>query len=269
VLAQQEALPDLAAAAQPPAAWVQAITNAVAQFQSRQARPVVANPVRSLQAALDAGVNTVFDRLTKLLLSGLPGNQITDAVTGALLSPTEEFTNVLQANGQWAGSLNAADPGEVLKSTVTGAPAHGSVQINPDGTYTYTPDNGYIGTDNIIIKVTDPGFDIFRPFVSRTESVTAKVDTSIATPDATGFIYPSIKNVGKGNWGFTIGNVVYTFDFVPATRQKQIHIGVDLQPGATYFLADYPHPVKARPPGPGIYFDYIVTSRASRGTRSP
>ncbi len=39
---------------------------------------------------------------------------------------------------------------------ITG-PSHGDITINPDGSFTYTPDTGYVGNDTIIVEVCDSG----------------------------------------------------------------------------------------------------------------
>jgi hypothetical protein len=170
------------------------ITEAVAQFQ---ARPVMGS-VGSIRAAVNAGVNTVFDGLTKLL-SGLPANQITDAVTGVLVLVRRDLFDqmpitspspyIIGEQDEFNGFVSAIDPiGEIPTFTLTGGPAHGSVQLNPDGTYVYTPDEGYTGSDKIIIEVADPGFDLLNPFSKRTQSVTVTLPGSAYNP------YPSIAN---------------------------------------------------------------------------
>lgn len=55
---------------------------------------------------------------------------------------------------------NDSDPdGDDLTVTTTpiADPQHGSVVLNSDGTYTYTPDNGYTGTDTFEYEVCDDG----------------------------------------------------------------------------------------------------------------
>ncbi|GAB40406.1 MULTISPECIES: Ig-like domain-containing protein [Gordonia] len=48
------------------------------------------------------------------------------------------------STGVVTGSIGASDPdGDVLTYTVLTQPEHGTVVINPDGTYTYTPDPAY------------------------------------------------------------------------------------------------------------------------------
>ncbi|SHN32440.1 Ig-like domain-containing protein, partial [Chitinophaga sp. CF418] len=54
------------------------------------------------------------------------------------------------------GSVSGTDPdGDALTFTKDTDPAHGSVVVNPDGTYTYTPAAGYTGTDNFTIVISD------------------------------------------------------------------------------------------------------------------
>lgn len=250
---------------------------AIAQLQY-DAGAVLADPVGSIQAALHSGTITAFHSLNQWL-SSLPPGQIADFLSGALLlvrrtlfdqvETPYTFTDVLEANGQWTGSLNTVDPWEeALTSTVTVAPAHGSVQINPDGTYTYTPDEGYTGTDSFTVNVDDPGFDLFDPFGSRVQSVTATVDTSIATPDAT-FIYPSIKNQGcSPDCGFLEQGgsikVDWTYYRIGQTGAEQFADGGPrLKPGATWF-ATFTDP-QTGAPAPGNYFmykTYVVSENA-------
>ncbi len=57
-----------------------------------------------------------------------------------------------------SGRVTATDvDGDALTFTVpqSGAPAHGTVTMNPDGTYTYTPAANYYGTDAFTYQVSD------------------------------------------------------------------------------------------------------------------
>ncbi|WP_415884957.1 tandem-95 repeat protein [Neptuniibacter sp. QD37_6] len=49
-----------------------------------------------------------------------------------------------------------SDDSNLTYSSGSTAPANGSVSINADGTYTYTPDAHYTGSDSFTITVTDP-----------------------------------------------------------------------------------------------------------------
>ncbi|MBB4110695.1 beta strand repeat-containing protein, partial [Pedobacter zeae] len=54
------------------------------------------------------------------------------------------------------GIITASDPdGNPLTYTVTTPPAHGTLIVNPDGTYTYTPAPDYNGTDTFTVTVSD------------------------------------------------------------------------------------------------------------------
>ena len=75
-------------------------------------------------------------------------------------SPTADPAQSLgQSGGVITGDLHASDPdGNEMIYTVTEQPTHGTVVVNPDGSYTYTPDadlahNG--GTDHFTVSVDD------------------------------------------------------------------------------------------------------------------
>ncbi|WP_343670785.1 Ig-like domain-containing protein, partial [Chitinophaga sp.] len=54
------------------------------------------------------------------------------------------------------GAVTANDPdGDPLTFTKGDDPSHGSVVVNPDGTYTYTPAPGYTGDDTFTVVVDD------------------------------------------------------------------------------------------------------------------
>lgn len=55
-----------------------------------------------------------------------------------------------------SGSVTGSDvDGDALTFTRGTAPAHGSVTVNADGTYTYTPDANYHGSDSFTVTVSD------------------------------------------------------------------------------------------------------------------
>lgn len=70
--------------------------------------------------------------------------------------------NTTQVNTPVSGdvSTNDSDPNSdnlIYTTTPVTDPQHGSVVLNSDGTYTYTPDNGYVGTDTFVYEVCDDG----------------------------------------------------------------------------------------------------------------
>jgi len=54
------------------------------------------------------------------------------------------------------GTTLINDEGTSLKVTNYTQPTHGKVVVNPDGTYTYTPEKGWSGPDSFTYTVTDP-----------------------------------------------------------------------------------------------------------------
>ena len=80
------------------------------------------------------------------------------------------LTNDTDANG---------DPLSVVLDGT--APAHGTVVLNEDGTFTYTPDEGYVGGDTFTYDVTDGQLDAGNPVVE-TGTVTVNIGNQPPTP---------------------------------------------------------------------------------------
>lgn len=73
--------------------------------------------------------------------------------TPTLGTPTVSST--LNSDGQITGNLNVSDyDGDILTYQSTDG-AHGTVQVNQDGTFAYTPDSGYVGADTFTVTVSD------------------------------------------------------------------------------------------------------------------
>ncbi|UWQ81545.1 tandem-95 repeat protein (plasmid) [Leisingera sp. S132] len=92
-------------------------------------------------------------------LGGTTTATVTVTVTGVNDAPVANADSVTVAED---GSLtfdprsNDSDPeGTALSITGLGTPAHGSVQINADGTVTYVPDANYFGSDSFTYTVSD------------------------------------------------------------------------------------------------------------------
>ncbi|HIB48713.1 MAG TPA: tandem-95 repeat protein [Flavobacteriaceae bacterium] len=72
---------------------------------------------------------------------------------------------------------NDFDPdGDMITVTANTPPSNGSVSINPDGTYTYTPDPGFEGEDTFTYTICDDG----TPSLCDTATVTIQV---LGSPD--------------------------------------------------------------------------------------
>lgn len=74
-----------------------------------------------------------------------------------------------QTEGPITGTIGAVDPEEdPLTFTLSGSPRYGTVEVNRNGEYTYTPGPDFAGTDSFSVTATDTGFHInlldpFRP----------------------------------------------------------------------------------------------------------
>ncbi|RYX78251.1 tandem-95 repeat protein, partial [bacterium] len=77
-----------------------------------------------------------------------PVNDVPVATTPVNLTTTK--------NTPVSGKIDAIDiDGDPLTYTVGTPPTNGTVLVNPDGTFTYTPNNNYSGTDSFTIVVSD------------------------------------------------------------------------------------------------------------------
>jgi hypothetical protein len=121
----------------------------------------------------NAAVTNWFDSSANWL-GGLPANPVSELLEGALLLVRRSLFNQVPTsapvqiktlvNGQIVGTIDAVDPeGDTLSYTLTGIPTHGTVQVNPDGTYVYTPGPDYSGADRFTVAVNDGGFNILNP----------------------------------------------------------------------------------------------------------
>ncbi|WP_088340060.1 Ig-like domain-containing protein [Robiginitalea sediminis] len=91
---------------------------------------------------------------------------------------------VTAANGVLANDTDA-NPGTVLTvgTTPVSGPANGSLMLNSDGSFTYTPNTGYTGSDSFQYEVCDDGAP--RPVVSQFDFDTPALETATVGPDAT------------------------------------------------------------------------------------
>jgi len=79
---------------------------------------------------------------------------------------------------------NDTDPDSDLLSVVLNgtAPEHGQVTLNADGSYTYTPDKGYVGEDSFTYEVTDGQLDELKNPVVVTGTATITIGNNPPTP---------------------------------------------------------------------------------------
>ncbi|KQO65189.1 Ig-like domain-containing protein [Curtobacterium sp. Leaf261] len=72
------------------------------------------------------------------------------------VTPTAKSPSISIADGSSkSGNLLDGSAGDSLTTTVGTGPGHGSLELGTDGTYTYTPTDGYSGPDTFTVTVTD------------------------------------------------------------------------------------------------------------------
>src|SRR5690606_41230992 len=73
--------------------------------------------------------------------------------TSTLFPYTTLFRSTVPAPGVLA---NDTDPnGDPLTAQLVDGPANGTLVLNPDGSFTYTPDTGFSGTDSFTYQASD------------------------------------------------------------------------------------------------------------------
>ncbi len=97
---------------------------------------------------------------------------------------------------------NDSDPdlGQTLTFTATSSPTNGSVTMLPDGTFSYVPVPGFVGTDSFTYQVCDNG----NPVKCDSATVIIKIDPSSTKPDAVDDI--NITQTGKPTTGNVLTN---------------------------------------------------------------
>ncbi len=79
------------------------------------------------------------------------------AVDDAYTTTRDNPLTVMPATGLLANDRDAHSTGILTAALNRGAP-HGNVDVNPDGSFVYTPDPGFVGTDSFLYVATDlPG----------------------------------------------------------------------------------------------------------------
>ncbi|HPZ96339.1 MAG TPA: Ig-like domain-containing protein [Mycobacterium sp.] len=100
-----------------------------------------------------------------------------------------------QLLGPITGTVGAIDPeDDPLTYEVTVAPRYGSVEINADGDYVYTPGTDFTGLDSFNVAVTDTGFhvNLFDPTRPASTEAFLQVTQNATAPMLTfSFIYGS------------------------------------------------------------------------------
>ncbi|SFE77550.1 VCBS repeat-containing protein [Paenibacillus catalpae] len=84
------------------------------------------------------------------------------------------------------GSVHATDgDGDNLQYSIVGEPSHGDVTMNPNGTFTYTPDANYNGADSFTFKANDGSEDSNTASISITITAVNDAPTADASSKTT------------------------------------------------------------------------------------
>src|SRR5205085_1177052 len=67
------------------------------------------------------------------------------------------------------------------KATIATQPSHGTVALNNDGTFTYTPTSGFTGSDTFTYKASDGTLSSNAATVTINVGITANADSYVAT----------------------------------------------------------------------------------------
>ncbi|WP_417328661.1 Ig-like domain-containing protein [Halomonas cupida] len=117
---------------------------------------------------------------------------LTVTIHGANDAPEAQAESLTVAeDNSGAGQVTASDvEGDDLSYNITTPPAHGTVVIEADGSYTYTPDSNYNGRDSFEVTVSDGhgGTTVVKVPVTVTpvnDAPTAANDTASAVEDQT------------------------------------------------------------------------------------
>jgi hypothetical protein len=104
-------------------------------------------------------------------------NPVAAATRKYMTLPGQELV-VPAASGVLAGASGPS--GVQLSASVAGPPAHGSLTMEDDGSFSYLPAPGYAGSDSFTFQVTDPSGDYAS--AKATLAIPAPPSASISTP---------------------------------------------------------------------------------------
>ena len=145
-----------------------------------------------------------------------------------------EDANITYINTPVNGNVlpNDYDPnGNNISVNVTpvSPPSNGSVVINSDGSYTYTPNTGYVGQDQFIYRICDDGSPVLCDEATVVIAVLPINNAPYAIGDvnATAVNYPTIGNVLTNDFDLDGDNLVVTTTPVMSPSNGTVTINAD------------------------------------------
>ena len=161
------------------------LDGALAVDFGQNAGSIIYDSPNLIQAVSPAGSSGVID-VTVVAPGGtsptLPADQFT--YVGAPVGIGDEYTVATNAvlSVPAPGVLaNDADPQSLpLTATLLAEPANGTLSFNSDGSFTYSPNNGYVGPDNFVYQASNGYFTSDPTVVSITVTPVTLVVTKTA-----------------------------------------------------------------------------------------
>ncbi|WP_349409526.1 Ig-like domain-containing protein [Pseudalkalibacillus sp. SCS-8] len=103
---------------------------------------------------------TGMDQFTVQVSDGRGGTAIStvsiNVAKSNQLPVADNYNEQIEQNTSISGKVVATDPdGDSLIYSINRAASHGTAVVKADGTWTYTPNTGYVGTDQFTVKVSD------------------------------------------------------------------------------------------------------------------
>ena len=187
-----------------------------------------APPAQSIQERVDQAVRQVLNTLGNFVVN-LPSGNVASFLEGGLLMVRRSLFNhaprvtpspqTTSEDGNVNGRIGASDlEGDALSYTVTGDPQHGTVKVDENGIYSYTPGASYLGSDSFTVRIAPPSrsLNIFNWGSDGSRDVTIKIgapnvydapDVAVNLADTSGRIIVTQGLFGRINGTVTLTNL--------------------------------------------------------------
>jgi hypothetical protein len=129
-------------------------------------------------------------------------NLAPEVVDRGYSTPQDTDLVVEAADGVLVGATDADSPFSNLRAVLVEGPAHGSVALNADGSFTYSPVPGYAGPDSFTFKADNGLFPVWNgtsvPMSPDSDTRTASIEVLDATPPVVTLAIPD--PTGNNGW---------------------------------------------------------------------